>query len=304
MRGRRLPTLVALVAPVLGASAAGPAFAGAREQCVLASERGQDLRDAGKLLAAREQFVACAQEACPALVRADCARWLAGVEDRIPAVVLRVRDREGRDLAAARVAVDGKPLAGAQDGRSLELDPGPHTVALEVEGFAPAVVQLVAREGERNRLVDVALEPAPSAAAPVGAAAIATAPSVPPRAPAASTEREASAPRPFPVAAAALGAAGIAGIGVFAALGLSARADVQTMRQTCRPWCSQEKVDAAQRKALWANVSLGAGIVAAGSAAWLWLRHPEAAPAPSPAALRWDFAPAPGGALCSVQGRF
>ncbi len=296
MRARARSRAVCLLAGLLVEAAAAPAFAGAREQCVAAAERGQDLRDAGQLLAARDEFVACAREACPAVVRAECARWLAAVEDRTPSVVLRVRDRDGRDLAEARVAVDGKALEKSPDGRGLKLDPGPHAVALELAGFAPSEVRLVAREGEQDRLIDVVLEKAAGAPTPVPVLAevVASSPAAPP-------VREVRAPRPFPAAPAILAGVAVAGAGAFAGLALSATHDVDTMRKTCAPGCSSSQVDAAKAKALWGNVSLGAGVVAAGAATWMWFRRDATR---EPAAVRWDVAPVGGGALCSVAGRF
>lgn len=45
-----------------------------KEQCVEDAARGQLSRDEGKLIDAREAFISCAQDACPAAGQGVCAR--------------------------------------------------------------------------------------------------------------------------------------------------------------------------------------------------------------------------------------
>jgi len=52
------------------------------EACITPSERGQELRDEGKLLSARQAFMMCARAGCPPVVQRDCADWLTDVEAR------------------------------------------------------------------------------------------------------------------------------------------------------------------------------------------------------------------------------
>src|SRR5262249_35056857 len=99
----------------------------AKEVCASASERAQQLRDDGKLRAAREQLVACAQRRCPSVIQGFCERLLSEVESDLPSVVVTARDAQGRDLEDVRVTVDGTPLVEHLGGTALWVDPGAHT---------------------------------------------------------------------------------------------------------------------------------------------------------------------------------
>src|ERR1700753_253840 len=79
------------------------------QACVAASTQGQTDRDEGRLLAAREQLLMCAREACPSIVRKSCADWLSELSGRIPSVVVRVQEAGQRDVTDARVTLDGRP---------------------------------------------------------------------------------------------------------------------------------------------------------------------------------------------------
>jgi hypothetical protein len=69
-RGRRL-CLTAPLAALL-AFAAHPVLADmTKDQCIDANGKGQELRREGKLSEARDQLRACANAACPAMVRDD-----------------------------------------------------------------------------------------------------------------------------------------------------------------------------------------------------------------------------------------
>jgi hypothetical protein len=94
-----------------------------------------------------------------------------------------------------------------------------------------------------------------------------------------------------------------AGVGVlalssFAYFGLAAQSDATDMRNTCKPNCPADRVDAARSKLVVANVSLGVVIAAFGVAGALWLLQPQA---PQQAtSLRFDVVPAERGHGASV----
>src|SRR5205807_1214100 len=106
----------------------GARAADVKAACVAASTEGQSLRDAGKLKAARDQFVSCARDQCPTVVRRYCADWLTDVERRLPSIVLRAQTSDGRDVTDARVMLDGQPLAEGLGGTAITVDPGAHDV--------------------------------------------------------------------------------------------------------------------------------------------------------------------------------
>jgi hypothetical protein len=157
---------VAALASLVGTFSGETAYAIDKHACVVASDRGQAVRIDGKLVEAREAFVACADSSCPALVRTACADWLTEVDKLVPSVLFSVRDPEGRDVVDARVDADGKPLAGAMEGRPVLLDPGPHTFHFAAPGARAVDQAVVLREGEQRRTIEIVLE-RPAAITPV-----------------------------------------------------------------------------------------------------------------------------------------
>jgi len=123
--------------------------------CAKASEDAQNLRDDGKLLQARKDFLACSSEACPASIRKDCVESLAKLEANIPTLVFSAKDEQDRDLTMVTVKADGAVVAERIDGKAIPIDPGPHTLRFEATGQTPLDQSIVVREGEKNRAVAV-----------------------------------------------------------------------------------------------------------------------------------------------------
>jgi uncharacterized membrane protein len=143
------------------------------QACLGASEKGQRARGAGKLREAREQFLLCSSDGCPAMVRRDCAQWQGEVIATLPSIVLGAKDRAGRDLFDVTVSIDGEPLVKKLDGKSLPVDPGPHTFKFEMAGAPPVIERALIKEGEKTRViaatfaVGAAASDAPPTPAPV-----------------------------------------------------------------------------------------------------------------------------------------
>lgn len=147
-----------LLALVLGSAALlTPLHASATDvdACLAASERGQRARAAGKLREARDQFLVCSADACPALVRKDCGQWQGELAASMPTVVFGAKDKQGRDLFDVSVAMDGQPLQKKLDGKSVSVDPGPHTFTFETAGSASVAEKVLVKEGERARVISV-----------------------------------------------------------------------------------------------------------------------------------------------------
>jgi hypothetical protein len=120
--------------------------------CVVANETGQTLVQSGKRLEAERTLATCMAASCPAPVREDCAQRLAEIGRTVPSIAFELQDSAGRAVSGARVAIDGKPLAGdALDGKPLRLDAGEHRFLFDAEGLSPIEKVLVLREGEKNR---------------------------------------------------------------------------------------------------------------------------------------------------------
>src|SRR5688572_22684557 len=84
------------------------ASADEKQQCIAASEKAQQLKNAGKLSEARDQLAVCGRPECPKLVEKDCNEWMREVLAILPSVVVGAKDKKGRDIVEARVSIDGK----------------------------------------------------------------------------------------------------------------------------------------------------------------------------------------------------
>lgn len=155
---------------VLSSALAAQSASADVQACLDASERGQRARAEGKLREARDQFLLCGSETCPAMVRRDCAQWQGEVLATLPSVVLGAKDKAGRDLFDVTVSMDGDPLVHALDGKSIAVDPGPHTFEFERSGWAAVVQRALVKEGEKSRVIAVTFADGAPNADPDGAA--------------------------------------------------------------------------------------------------------------------------------------
>jgi len=128
------------------------------QACLAASEKGQHARAAGKLREAREQFNICGADACPAIVRRDCAQWQGEIASSLPTVVFGAKDKAGKDLFDVTVSMDGEVVTRKLDGKSVAVDPGPHTFKFEVPGMPAVTEKSLVKEGERARVLTVTFE--------------------------------------------------------------------------------------------------------------------------------------------------
>ena len=258
--------------------------------CVEAHEQGQLSRNTDKLLAAREQFMVCARDACPKLVRDACLQLLADVESELPTVIVDARDAQGNDTLDVRMLVDGALVRERLQATAVAVDPGAHGLRFESHGAAAVEQHLVlhAREKGRHILVDFS-PPAPLPVKPLQVAA---------EAPVAPASLARTAPWP----AYLLGSVALAGLGSFTYFAVAGKALENDRARTCSPTCSNAEVAPIGRDYLAADISLGAATVAAGAlAAWLFLRMSR-----SSASSRVSVAAGPtkDGASLAVEGRF
>jgi hypothetical protein len=272
--------------------------------CILASDRGQSLRDEGKYRDARKTLLECARDACPEVIVRSCAAWLRDLDDLAPSVVFDARDEQGNDLADVTVTFDGAPLASRLDGRPIEVDSGEHVLRFERAGSLPSELRLILRAGEKARVVKVKMssvvpaEPLPGPATP---------PDVVPPPPEAGTS-----PRHVAAAALMLGAVLAGGSAIYlavrshhdedAASGMRAGLPTNACTGLSTPSC-QSLGDTVSAQHTDANVAtglfVGAGALAVGSVAtWLFWPQPSASTTPTSGWL----VPVPGGALLSVVG--
>ncbi|MCW5833915.1 MAG: hypothetical protein KIS78_16055, partial [Labilithrix sp.] len=143
----------------------------------------------------------------------------------------------GKDATDAKALLDGEPLAGGLDGRAIPVDPGPHVARFERPGSGAVEVKLVAREGEKNRLV-------------TGTFGV-------PRAEAAQVKGEGSR---FPVVPVAFAVTGALALGGAFLMHVNMTDRANELGNTCAPRCPQTDRDALSDRLVLRNVSLGVGI--------------------------------------------
>jgi hypothetical protein len=284
----RLPLLPAALSLAALTLASPRARADVKQACVDASTSGQSLRDAAKLTEARAQFVECARDACPSIVRKACADWLADVDHRTPSVVFRAQLGDGTDAVDARVSLDGAPLARGLGGAAMPIDPGEHVVRFERAGAAAVEEKVVIVEGDRGRVITGRFaSPAPAATPPA-----APSPDTAPPPPASGLHVT-----PLSIALYSVGAVGVASFAIF---GVTATSNLNNLRQTCAPYCSDSQLSSVKTEALVADISLGVGIVAVAAATYVLFTHKE----PPAAAALLDVHAEPHGGFAAIGARF
>lgn len=236
-----------------------PAIAQTKDECLASFELGQEERDRMHLRAARAQFAVCARVACPAVLRQDCAEQIGAVARDIPTLVLGARDATGADVHDVQAFIDGERVS-LEPGGAVAVDPGAHTLRFEHPPYAPQSTSIVARLGEKNRLVLATFF-----SAEPGASASPVAPSAPPPAWAS----------PWPWVATGIGVAGLASFSSFAIAGNDR---YSTLADTCGHRCSDGDVSGVRTRFILADVSLGIGIVSLAVAAYLFLKQPSLPP--------------------------
>jgi len=303
-RAMRLSCLLLFVAFVLF-SASARAEDSHKAECAAAYEKSQEFRAQNKLRKAEELLKVCAEASCPTFVQTDCSQWLTEVQKDLPSIVIVAKDKEGADVTAVKVSIDGEVVATELDGKSISIEPGRHRLRFEIEGAPPVEQPIIAKQGEKDREVKVSFRQAEAeeASNPYPAHK-----DEGEQAPPAEEEKPKSPNklRLYSYIAGGVGAAGIIGFGVFAIMGKSQQSDLES--RGCAPNCPKDETDAAKTKLLIANISLGVGIAGLGTGVVLFiLSQPKADKPANDEALRrprLDLGALPGGGYATVSSRF
>jgi hypothetical protein len=229
---------LAIAAFFAAIATSNPASADEVDRCVAASEKGQKARRAGNLMEARAAFLQCAGEKCPSVVKAACTEWLDQVTAALPTIVVAVTDPDRKDIVDARIVVDGKAVA---LGRAVPLDPGPHSIAVEADGFESSTQSIVARESEHNRSVSFSLSKKSDAP------------------PARSSEQKGIRPITW-----ITGGLALAALGSFTGFGLRGHFIAADLRERCAPNCLESDRDRAHTSYVIADISLIAAVLLGG----------------------------------------
>ncbi len=253
-----------------------------KQICSKAYVQGQRLRNKHHLVEANKQFLVCARDACPAVLRKDCVQWSVEALKAIPTVVVEASDARGRDLVDVHVTLDGQSFVDRIDGRAKAVDPGVHTFTFETAGTSPISRRVVIHEAEQNRHLHVIFplgKPAPSKPVPASSRT--------------------------PVAVYVLGGVGLVGLGGFTYMAVKFDHQVGELDK-CKGHCAQSSVDAASRTRTLSFIPLGIGVASLGVAAYLYFSNFGNASGDREQARlpRFDVQPVRGGALTSVRGRF
>jgi hypothetical protein len=259
-----------------------------KEECIAASESGQDLRHTDKLRDARAQFAICVAASCPGPIREDCAQRLDEIAKAVPSVVFEVTDSVGNDVPGVVIAIDGQRIASG-NGATIELDPGEHIFTFEAPGSPKTGKKLVIVEGAKQRRELVIMAPAEGAQ-------ISSTPSSP------TGEAPTRSARPPTLAWVAFGVGG-AGLTLGVIAGLVAGGKHSTLEGECNSTagtCTPAYTDDLDSFHAWRTISTVGYVVGAlgvAGGATLWLTAPKA---PSTMTARVWLGPTSAG----IAGRF
>ncbi|MEZ4219301.1 MAG: hypothetical protein R3B13_00140 [Polyangiaceae bacterium] len=238
-----------------------PSALGQAKECIANHASAKEKRKGGALMAAKDEFLLCARDTCPKVVREECRELVSKLAGEIPSVVLAVKDERGNDVVDGTVSLDGKEVDGWLGGRGVDVDPGPHTLRFVSADGRESELKFVARAGEKNRSVVIKLisnEPSGPTAGPS---------SGPGPAPVVEDDKTSSGPPTLAYVLTGVAAVALGSFVYFALDGTSKKSDIDE----CKPNCTQGDVDAMRRSFLIGDISLGVGAVALGGAAYLFL---------------------------------
>jgi hypothetical protein len=226
---------------------------------------------AGRLRLASELFTTCgSDESCPDQIRTECTEFLESVRRTIPTVILSVVDDAGKDVSNVRVFSTDELLTEQLDGRALEIDPGKHRLRFVLPWGDVLSSDVLIREGEKNRLVEVRLEK--KGGAPAAEGTETTSPKPAPSEPA--------EPASTPVAAYVATGIAVVGFGTFAGFAIAGNSQKNKL-EGCAPSCGdgdRNRYDDMKRSFLIADVGLGVGAVSAVVATVLFVTSGSAPP--------------------------
>lgn len=227
------------------------------DRCLWSHREGQKLERKGQLLAAGRAYQECLLPHCSPVLREECGARLLSVESDTPTIIVAVQ-HGGKDLVDGAVYDGDERVSEGLSGVAMPLDPGPHHLRVVAPGFVPGVQSIVARVGEKNRVVVIVLEPKEEGdvSHPVSSTSVEpSAQVVAPR----NRQPQRSIWGPFEYGLFSAGAAlGVGG----AVLGILALTDYQDARTECSPFCSDERMNSIRAKAYTADALFALSAVA------------------------------------------
>ncbi|MEZ4221924.1 MAG: hypothetical protein R3B13_13410 [Polyangiaceae bacterium] len=275
------------------AATAHSALAIGKAECIAANDQGNNLRQGGKLMASKAEYLKCADAACPAAIREECAQRVSAVEASLPTIVVAILDAQGKDVTDATVWVDDAKVADTVDGRAQPVDPGAHRLRIETSDGKSKELAFVARQGEKNRTLAVKLEA--EAGTPPEAA-----PLTKPKPAETEADSGQSSAGPLPWVFAGFG---VVALGSFTYFALSGKSDQNDLESRCAPNCKQSEADSLNQKYLIADISLGVAVLSLGAATYFFLSSGSTEPAKG-GDIGFGMQPTRGGVALGARGSF
>jgi hypothetical protein len=279
--------LVLIAVAMFGVSL--PVRADQKAECAAAYEASQEQRANGKLRDAKQSLVTCSQAGCKDFIKKDCAKWLGEVDAAMPTVVFAAKS-DNKDLSDVKVMLNGEVLAESLDGKAIPMDPGTYEFVFESRDHGSRNVKVVVKEGRKSQEIEADFtETKPDTGDPAGGGASIS-----------------TADKPSnKTLAYVLYGVGAVGIGGFAFFALSGNKEKNDLACADTKTCTDDDLDPVKKKYLFADISLGVGVVSLGVATYLLLSSPKKeAPPPEAARVKLDLAPTPRGGFASVSGSF
>jgi hypothetical protein len=270
-----MPRIVAAAgALALGGLLSPAAYAG-KAECASAYVDAQRLMKGGSLKKARERLRICAADDCLPAVKKDCVTWLDEVNTNMASVVVVARGRDRNETMNVRVFVDDELVAEKLDARGIDVEPGTHKFRFELEGNPPLHQEVLLRQGQKNKVVEVSWYE-DRGSSPTGGAAGATSGS---SAGGGSTHDSTTArpPQALPILPIVLGGVGLVAAGTGVAFWLMSegkKSDLEEAR--CAPACSSDDVDAIKTNRVVGDILVGVGVVAIAVGVVLYVTQPKA----------------------------
>jgi hypothetical protein len=279
-----------------------PAHADAKADCAAAYEASQEQKTSGKLREARKSLVTCSQAACPPFIKKDCSKWLSDVESSIPTVVFSAK-AGSEDVTDVRVKMNDDVLTEQLDGKAVPMDPGTVTFVFESPKYGSKELKVVVKEGQKAQSIEVQFQAEKSGGGGGGEKGGETGGG---DQGGKITEQDVKGNKTL---AYVLAGVGVLGVGGFAYFGLTGKKDEDGLDCAKDKTCTDSQIDPIKKKYLYADISLGIGIVSLGVATYLFLSSPSKKEAPAEAKrtrpnFQFDLAPARGGGFASVSGAF
>ncbi len=235
--------------------------------CVESHREGQRLERDGQLLAAQGAYRQCLRPACSPVLREECDARLRSVEADTPSIIVAVQ-HGGEDLVDGVVYDGDNPLDGALSGVAVPIDPGPHRLRFTAPGFEPGAQSIVARVGEKNRLIVLAVEPKTEERDPKALAPTRPETTAPPKNEAKTSEgpRAGTDSAWGPIEYGLFSSGAVLGVGGVV-LSVWALTDFRRAREECSPHCSDRRMNGILIKSRAADAlfALSAACVVTGS---------------------------------------